>query len=80
MSSLEYLGCTISELRVYIESRFLPGMTWENHGVKGWHIDHIIPLSRVDLTDESERIKVLHYTNLQPMWASENLKKRNRLP
>jgi hypothetical protein len=47
----DLLGCTISELITYLQSKFLPGMSWENYGRKGWHIDHIRPLSSFDLTD-----------------------------
>jgi hypothetical protein len=53
-------------------------MTWENHGVHGWHIDHIIPLSSAK--DDIELLKKLcHYTNLQPLWAEENRIKSNKI-
>ena len=69
------LGCTIPELKQYLESKFQEGMTWENWGVHGWHIDHIIPLSSFDLTCREQFLKVCHYTNLQPLWAKDNLSK-----
>lgn len=72
---LKYLGITIDELKKYIESQFKPGMTWSNHSQAGWHIDHIIPLIRFDLTQDEDIKKALHYTNLQPLWATENLSK-----
>ena len=72
-SSLELLGCTIEEVRNYLTSKFVPGMTWENYGE--WHIDHILPCSSFDLTKEAEQKKCFHYTNLQPLWAIDNLKK-----
>lgn len=75
--SIDYLGCSLQELKQYLESKFLPGMTWENYGIYGWHIDHIFPLSKVDLTDKDAVPKVLHYTNLQPLWAADNIKKGN---
>lgn len=74
-SAVRDLGCSIEELRMYLESKFQPGMSWENHGLHGWHIDHIRPLSSFDLGKEDEIKKACHYTNLQPLWASENIKK-----
>jgi hypothetical protein len=77
--SIKLLGCTIPELKTYLESKFLPGMTWENHGLHGWHIDHIKPLSSFDLTKPKEQEKAFHYTNLQPLWAKDNLSKGNKV-
>jgi hypothetical protein len=74
-SSIDYLGCEIEELRRYLESKFLPGMSWENYGRNGWHIDHIIPLSSFDLSDPGQFRKACHFTNLQPLWAKDNLTK-----
>ena len=68
------LGCTIEEFRLYIESKFTKEMTLENYGK--WHIDHIIPLATA--TTEEEVVKLNHYTNLQPLWAKENLSKGKR--
>lgn len=70
------LGCTIPELRDHLEKQFLPGMTFENHGRDGWHIDHIIPLASAKTQEEVE--KLCHYTNLQPLWASDNIRKGNK--
>ena len=53
-------------------------MTWENWGVHGWHIDHIIPIDFYNLQNRDEFLKACHYTNLQPLWAEENLKKKNK--
>lgn len=69
----DYLGCDIDTLKNYLESRFLPGMTWANYGKYGWHIDHIIPLSA--MKDGIDLELIGHYTNLQPLWAVDNLKK-----
>jgi hypothetical protein len=63
---------------LYLEKQFAPGMTWENYGIDGWHIDHIIPLSSAK-GDLDQLKKLCHYTNLQPLWAEDNLKKSNRL-
>ena len=74
--TLELTGCDSKFLKEYLEARFLPGMTWENYGK--WHIDHIIPLSRVNLFDTNELHMVCNYKNLQPMWGSDNIRKSNK--
>ncbi len=71
------IGCSIVDFKKYIESKFRNGMTWQNWNLYGWHIDHKKPLSWFDLSKESERIKAFHYTNMQPLWAIDNLKKKN---
>lgn len=78
-SVLLYLGCTVTEARAHLEKLFSPGMTWDNYGYRGWHIDHIIPLASFDLMDEQQRHKAFHYTNLQPLWARDNHVKGRRL-
>ena len=78
--SIKYLGCPIDFYVEYLEKLFKPGMTWENHSPRGWHIDHIIPLKYDDgsgITLE-KTIERLHYTNTQPLWSHENLSKGNR--
>lgn len=77
-SAIEDLGCTISELKMYLESKFQSGMTWDNYGFYGWHIDHIKPLAKFDLTDRKQFLEVCHYTNLQPLWAKDNLSKQDK--
>lgn len=74
-SAVRDMGCTLAELQSHIESLWLPGMSWDNYGVHGWHIDHKTPLASVDLNDREQVLKVIHYTNLQPMWAEDNLSK-----
>lgn len=71
-TSMEYIGCTKEELKVHIESQFLPGMTWENQGIgpDKWVIDHIVPLSSA--TTENRIYMLSHYTNLQPLWHRAN--------
>ena len=73
----ELLGCTIEEFWIHLEKSFKPGMTRKNYGK--WHVDHILPCSSFDLTKPEEQAKCFHYTNLQPLWASENLSKGNRI-
>ena len=68
----DMFGCTFTELRIYIESKFQPGMSWCNHNRNGWHIDHIEPLCRFDLTDPEQLKEACHYTNLQPLWAEDH--------
>ena len=75
--ALELLGCTIPQLKEYLESKFQPGMTWENQAINGWHIDHIKPCSLFDLTKEEEQKKCFHYTNCQPLWAKDNISKKD---
>ncbi len=74
-SAVRDLGCTVEELKKHLESRFRPGMTWENWSPTGWHIDHIKPLASFDLTDRAQFLQACCYTNLQPLWAEDNLKK-----
>jgi hypothetical protein len=75
----DLLGCTITQLRQHLESKFQPNMSWDNYGQFGWHIDHIIPLSKFDLSDPTQLAKACHYTNLQPLWWQDNLKKSNHI-
>ena len=74
-SAVRDLGCSIEELKLYLESKWQSGMTWDNYKYTGWHIDHVVPLCAFDLTDKEQLLKACHYTNLQSLWASENLKK-----
>jgi len=72
-SAVRDLSCTIDELKSYLESLFQPSMSWENYGK--WHIDHKKPLDSFDLTDRKQLLEACHYTNLQPLWAIDNLRK-----
>jgi len=76
--TLDLLGCSINVLKEHLELNFKPGMTWDNYGRDGWHIDHIKPLSKFDLCDKKQIKLACHYFNLQPLWAIENLRKGNR--
>jgi len=71
---VDYVGCSINELRTHIESTFLDGMNWENYG-SGWHIDHIIPCSAFNMLDENDRLACFYYKNLQALWAVDNIRK-----
>jgi len=69
-SWIEHVGCTKDEFITHIESQFVEGMSWDNWSSNGWHMDHIIPLSKGGTN---------HYTNLQPLWAKDNLSKSDKL-
>ena len=73
--TLDLLGCSVDEFKTHIESQFTEGMTWDNHTRTGWHIDHILPCASFDLSIPAQQYKCFHYTNLQPLWATENLSK-----
>lgn len=76
--TMELLGCDMQQLRAHFETQFQPGMTWENMGRGGWHIDHKIPCSWFDLTEKWQQELCFHHTNLQPLWEADNLSKSNR--
>lgn len=84
-SQSKCLGCSSEELMAYLESKFCMHpktgkmMTWENYGRHGWHIDHIKPLASFDLTNREQFLEACHYTNLQPLWAEENLRKGSKI-
>ena len=69
------LGCTVSEFKIHLEKQFTKGMNWKNQGE--WHLDHIYPVGLAK--DEDELIRLNHYTNFQPLWAIDNLKKGNKI-
>lgn len=71
------LGCSFDKFKQYLESQFQEGMTWDNYGRGGWHIDHIYPVSKA--RDEQHLLELNHYTNLQPLWEKDNLAKGNKI-
>jgi len=77
-SAVRDLGCTIDELKIWIEKKFQPGMNWDNWANHGWHIDHKLALTNFDLTNREQLLIACHYTNLQPMWWLENIRKSNK--
>ena len=70
-----YFGCSVEELRLHIEGLFQKGMSWNNWSYRGWHLDHKKPLAKFDLTKEKDKLEAFHFTNLQPLWAQDNIKK-----
>jgi len=75
----EILGCEINEFKIHLESFFLDGMSWKNYGkdMSGWQLDHIVPVSTAKNCEDLIRLN--HYTNFQPLWALDNLKKSNKI-
>lgn len=79
---MKLVGCSLEQLKKHLQSKFTKGMTWENYGtgwhgkgMKEWHIDHIRPCASFDLSKASEQKKCFNYSNLQPLWAKDNLSK-----
>ena len=76
-TTFKIIGCTPEFLKEHLEKQFTPGMTWKNHSLKGWHVDHIIPLNSAKTLED--KYKLCHYTNLQPLWAPDNWKKSDKI-
>lgn len=76
-NTFNIVGCTPEELKKHIENQFTEGMSWDNYGFYGWHIDHKVPLSSANT--EEEIYELCKFDNLQPLWCEENYKKRNKL-
>jgi hypothetical protein len=72
-TTFELIGCDADQLVSHIEKQFTEGMSWDNYGE--WHIDHIKPICSFDILNPTEQLKCYHYTNLQPLWAHDNLSK-----
>ena len=72
--TFDITGCTVHQLKAWLESQFCARMSWDNYG-RAWHIDHIMPCDSFDLRDERQQRQCFHYTNLRPMWAKANRKK-----
>ena len=75
--TMELTGCSLEDLTKHLESKFTEGMTWENYGK--WHIDHIRPCASFNLEDLEEQKRCFHWTNLQPLWARDNIVKGSRV-
>lgn len=77
LDEVSHAGCTKRQLRSHIESQFKPGMTWENYGE--WEIDHITPIAFFDFSKASHFLACVHFSNMQPLWKRDNLRKKNRV-
>ena len=76
--TLELLGCSVARCRAHLEKQFVGGMSWDNRA--DWHIDHIRPIASFNLADPVQQRICFHYTNLQPLWARDNLAKGAKFP
>ena len=76
-STMKLIGCSIEQLKHHLEKQFKLGMSWDNYGK--WHIDHKIPCASFNLSKPEEQRKCFNYTNLQPLWAVENLRKSSKI-
>lgn len=74
--TLRLIGCHVDQLRAHLEKQFTTGMSWQNYGL--WHIDHIRPCSSFDLTKPEQQRLCFNFSNLQPLWAVDNLKKGSK--
>jgi len=84
-NTLKLLGCSVDFLKKHLENQFQPGMSWNNYGNPNgdhsecWHIDHVLPCASFDLSDPKQQQKCFHYSNLQPLWAEDNISKGAKL-
>lgn len=76
-TTMKLVGCSIEQLKKHLEKQFKKGMNWNNWGE--WHVDHIKPCCSFDFSKISEQAKCFHYSNLQPLWAEENLRKHSKI-
>ncbi len=77
-TSMKLFGCSAEVLKKHLEAQFTDGMSWDNYGTHGWHIDHIKPCASFDLTVDEEQKKCFNYSNLQPLWAEDNIRKSDK--
>ena len=79
--TMDLIGCSVDFLKKHLENQFQAGMSWNNYGNPNgdhsecWHVDHIVPCASFDLSDPKQQQKCFHYSNLQPLWAKDNLSK-----
>jgi hypothetical protein len=78
-ATMDLLGCSIDEFKTHLERQFEPGMSWDNYGYHGWHIDHIRPCASFDLTDQAQQYECFNFRNTRPAWRFDNQSKGGRL-
>ncbi len=76
LNTMMLIGCEIDYLMYHLQEQFTSSMSWDNYGL--WHIDHIKPCSKFDLSKSEEQQKCFHYSNLQPLWAIDNFRKNKK--
>jgi hypothetical protein len=76
-TTMKLIGCNLIELKTHLQNSFKEGMSWENYGK--WHIDHIKPISSFNLKNPKNQKLAMHYTNLQPLWAKDNMSKGDKI-
>jgi Prasinovirus endonuclease VII len=74
----EIIGCSKPDLIAHIEAQFLPGMSWENYGRKGWELDHLRPCATFDLTQHEQVLACFHWNNLRPLWGAHNQRRQRK--
>lgn len=81
VSTENLIGCSRAELRAHLESQFTAGMDWGNYGrgLRKWTIDHILPISSFDMSDAGDQVRCWHFSNLQPLWFVDNVRKGNKI-
>ena len=77
--TVDLIGCSIDDLKKHLESKFTEGMNWGNYGRNGWHIDHIKPCASFDLSKKKQQKICFHYSNLQPLWEADNIRKGDKI-
>lgn len=78
-ATMKLVGCTPFQLMKHLETMFQDGMAWDNYGRAGWHVDHRVPCDFFDLSNTEEQKRCFHYSNLQPLWAGDNLLKGSKI-
>lgn len=73
-----YFGYSVQDFVAHIERQFLKGMSWENYGYRGWHIDHIVPVAAFDMSSDEDVRRCFALTNLRPLWGKQNQSKRDQ--
>lgn len=78
-NTFNLIGCSAEDFKTHIESLWLEGMSWDNYGPSGWHVDHIKECHTFDLSDPEQQRECFHYSNQRPLWAKDNLKRPKKL-